>query len=101
MPPPHPSNHPAFQLSLLDRPFFVKQLKPEENIPPEFLALLTLNSSGRFISLTRTNEEISIIGEWANDSDIAEVEASWRCIKIAGPMNFGASLFFTSSDTTS
>ena len=88
MPPPRPVDHKAFQLCLLKNPFFVKQLEPDATIPSEYLESLT-NNSKVFVSITRTDEEISIVGEVANDSNEPEGEANWRCIKIAGPMDFG------------
>jgi len=87
MPPPSPSDHVAFRLRLLDNLYFVKQLKIDETIPPEFIAALTNSRSRKFISITRTDEEISIVGEVGEgDGDSC---AEWRCIKITGPMDFG------------
>lgn len=64
----------------------MKQLKPNDSVPSEYLEAFTqAGESRRFISLTRTDEEISIVYE-AKESD---GEATWRCIKIAGPMDFG------------
>ncbi|KAK7695046.1 hypothetical protein QCA50_002234 [Cerrena zonata] len=83
MPPPSPADHEAFRLELLDGLFFVKQLKHNEVIPEDVLRKLT-NPSAELISVTRTNEEISIAGQ----AEEGDSEASWRCIKIAGPMDF-------------
>lgn len=88
MPPPEPSDHAAFHLRLLDQPFFVRQLKSGSAISPKFLDALT-GSTGRFISITTTDEEISIVGELSEDEASDGEEALWRCIKIAGPMDFG------------
>lgn len=73
---------------MLERPFKVVQLKPDEPIPEPYTRMLTerVTAEGRFISLTRTNEEVSIVLECANAE---ETDAAWRCIKIAGPMDFG------------
>lgn len=95
MPPPSPTDHKAFHLNLLENPFFVKQLKLDENIPPEYLKSLTDTNSKGFISITRTDEEISIVGEvviTGDETKFQEEEANWRCIKIAGPMDFGLHL---------
>ncbi|KAI0832482.1 ACT domain-containing protein [Trametes gibbosa] len=88
MPPPEPAESPEYRLRLLDRPFKVDQLEPHESIPEEYIRMLTdpASAGGRFISLTRTDEEISIVVESASTQDN---KATWSCIKIAGPMDFG------------
>jgi len=80
---PPPADHPCLQLELLPQPFYVKQLQIGEPIPVEFLSELNLQKTGGhgLFSITRTREEISIVGEASGDGD-------WRCIKIAGPMEF-------------
>ncbi|KAI0352895.1 hypothetical protein OH77DRAFT_744013 [Trametes cingulata] len=87
MPPPPPADHTAFRLHLLERPFKVLQLKPDQKIPEDHLRLLTgvAAENGAFISVTRTDEEVSVVLS-SNEDDEA---ATWRCIKIAGPMDFG------------
>lgn len=84
MPPPSPADHEAFRLNLASELFYVKQLKPDESIPEVILKKLT-NSSGELVSITRTEEEISIVEQ----AEKGDGEANWRCIKIAGPMDFG------------
>ncbi|KAH9846978.1 hypothetical protein C2E23DRAFT_742881 [Lenzites betulinus] len=93
MPPPDPADNPAFCLHLLKRPFKVEQLKPYERIPHEYIRMLTdpVVAGDRFISLTRTDEEISIVVESASTEDKT---ATWCCIKIAGPMDFGVLAVF-------
>ncbi len=83
---PPPSDHPAFQLSLLLRPFKVEQFKPEQPIPHKYIELLANGNAGRFVSVTRTDEETSVVVECLDE----DTEATWRCIKIAGPMDFGS-----------
>ena len=86
MPPPAPTDHLAYRLRVIDRPFAVTQLTPNESIPAGHLAKLTeAGLPGRFMSITRTVEEVSIVYE----VDENEENAAWRCIKIAGPMDFG------------
>ncbi|KAI0322990.1 ACT domain-containing protein [Amylostereum chailletii] len=85
---PPPSNDAALQLQLLPGTFFVSQLKPTEPLPTSILASLqNVNIGGKFLSITRTNDEISIVGE-VNFEHNAE-DATWSCIKITGPMDFG------------
>lgn len=85
MPPPPPSDHAAFHLHLLKNPFFVKQLGEGGHIPAEYLERLIDTASKKFFSITRTDEEVSIVGE----ADPDDASATWRCIRIAGPMDFG------------
>ena len=77
-------DHAALRLSLLPRPFFVRQ---SPNVPHDVLAALSTDPHPRFLSVTRTAEEWSVVGECADGADLG---AKWRCIKVAGPMDFGA-----------
>ena len=86
MPPPSPVDHEAFRLNLLDGLFYVKQLKPDKGIP-ETISKKLRDPMEELVSITRTDEEISIVGR----ADKGDKEANWRCIKIAGPMDFGIS----------
>ncbi|KIP11113.1 hypothetical protein PHLGIDRAFT_56853, partial [Phlebiopsis gigantea 11061_1 CR5-6] len=81
---PPPIDHPALHLHLLPRLFEVVKLEPDEPVPAEHVQALIdpAAAKGSFISVTRTDEEISIVRQ----SD--EPDAKWRCIKIAGPMEF-------------
>ena len=80
MPPPSPVSHPAFHLQLLDRPFVVVQLAPGEPIPEEYLRILGGGATvgNRFISLTRTDEEVSLVLE---SEEVENADAKWSCIK--------------------
>ena len=71
---------------MLERPFKVVQQKASDEMGSTYLSLLTKAPGERFISVTRTDEEISVVYEAEN----ADAEASWRCIKISGPMDFGS-----------
>ena len=87
MPPPF--EHKAFYLALLPNTYFVKQLPSTAELPENTLSLL--NEPG-FFSITRTPEEISIVGEISNNPQIRSLGGGfgdWRCIKVAGPMEFG------------
>lgn len=50
---------------------------------------LSSDTSGRFLSITRTAEEISIVGEATAILAVDVDDSKWRCINIAGPMEFG------------
>jgi len=81
---PPPSNDRALDLQLLPRLYSVTQLRPDEEIPDPIIERLKRND-GRFISVTRTTDEISVVAEAEEEQEAAE----WRCIKINGPMDFG------------
>ena len=44
------------------------------------------------LSITRTNEEVSIVEEVGGEGEIEgrEGEGVWRCVRIRGPMAFGS-----------
>jgi hypothetical protein len=68
------------ELTLLDTPLSICRLEPDAPVPEWAW-------SSAFISITRTQEELSIVSEWAPD-DIKQ-EAGWRAFKISGPLEFG------------
>ncbi|KIM70268.1 hypothetical protein SCLCIDRAFT_1207582 [Scleroderma citrinum Foug A] len=78
------ANHPSLHLQVLPQTFEVKQYSCSNDIPAEVLDQLkiTLSRPGLF-SLTRTDEEVSVVEE------AHAGEGRWRCIKIMGPMDFG------------
>ncbi|KAG2156591.1 uncharacterized protein EDB93DRAFT_1326309 [Suillus bovinus] len=82
MPPPF--NHPSLELELLAQTFFVKQFPVDAGVPAAIASGLNAaqHTPGVF-SITRTGEEISVVGESVDD------DGEWKCIKIAGPMKFG------------
>lgn len=84
---PPPSDHPAFNLKVLPKIFFVKQLPSSDVLSTQVLE--ALNSSQGFFSITRTSEEISIVGELDESNPLNISDGDWRCIQIAGPMDFG------------
>ncbi|KAH7925176.1 hypothetical protein BV22DRAFT_1195339 [Leucogyrophana mollusca] len=84
---PPPINHPCLNLELLAGTYFVKQFPAHEGIPTETLQRLSVvraTSTGPgLFSVTRTADEISVVGDAPGD------DGEWKCIKIAGPMDFG------------
>ncbi|GLB35850.1 putative ACT domain containing protein [Lyophyllum shimeji] len=82
---PPPSNHPSLYLQVQPGSFFVIKLPSDEGIPPWVLEELASTKS--FFSVTRTTEEISIVGESHETIPEHSKEFStWTCIKIMGPM---------------
>ena len=95
---PPVSDHPSLQLRLLPNEFYVMKYETKPDIWNALLRKLLRESVSSspaqsrqpdFLSFTRTEEEISIVGECTPASD--QKEGDWRCIKIAGPMDFGES----------
>lgn len=83
---PPPSDSKALHLIVLPQPFFVIKLKQGEEIAPCLLKDLT-SGKGSFFSITRTSDEISIVGEaykWMPSS--YKEQSTWMAIKIQGPM---------------
>ncbi|KAG1754929.1 ACT domain-containing protein [Suillus paluster] len=81
---PPPLNHPCLELELLDQTFFVKQLPVDAGVPVAIVSgLNAAQDNPSIFSITRTREEISIVGEAIGE------DGEWKCIKIAGPMEFG------------
>ncbi|RDB28499.1 hypothetical protein Hypma_015843 [Hypsizygus marmoreus] len=82
---PPPSNHPSLHLQVLSVPFFVAKFSSHEDVPNWALGALT--GKANFISITRTDEEISIVGEASQSfPDPVKELSTWTCIKILGPM---------------
>lgn len=82
---PLPINHPCLHLDVLEQTFSVKKCASADEIPPDVLRELNMSkTTSGIISITRTAEEISIVCEAEKDA------GEWRCIKIAGPMEFGS-----------
>ena len=74
--------HPCLRLSVLPGIFYVRQVK---EVPADILRRIA-EEPQTLLSITRTSEEISIVGQCTAEE---EAEGEWRCIKIAGPMPFG------------
>lgn len=83
---PPPSNSPSLHLQALPEPFFVVQLHPGQNIAPDVLNDLTQGKGG-FFSITRTRDEVSVVGEaYEGMPSSYREQSTWMCIKIEGPM---------------
>jgi hypothetical protein len=88
-------NHPSLELELLPQTFFVKQLPVDADIPAAFASgLNAAQGNPGIFSVTRTAEEISVVGEAVGD------DGEWKCIKIAGPLDFGVFFTFASRENS-
>jgi hypothetical protein len=92
---PPPSDHTSLHLRWLKGDFFVAQLRPSEPIPESWITLMTTPNLGstrrQLFSITVTPEETSIVGE--AEYQLEGKESTWKCIQIAGPMDFGKDSF--------
>jgi hypothetical protein len=71
------------KLLLLPGPFAVCQLDPNAPLP----AWATLTSS-RFVSITRTAHELSIVCAQEDVPDDVQRADNWRCLMVEGPLDF-------------
>ncbi|KAF9074865.1 ACT domain-containing protein [Rhodocollybia butyracea] len=84
---PPPIEHPCLHLHVHSGTYFVSKLQPSAPIPQSII--VSLVDSTRFLNVTRTSEETSIVGEWHTGIPVAfKPDAIWRCIKLRGPMEF-------------
>jgi len=74
-------NHTNLTLSLLPDNYSICRLGPEADIPPWALA-------GDFFSITRTEEELSLVCSHEVVPDGVQCEKGWRCIMVVGPLDF-------------
>ncbi|WP_312957170.1 ACT domain-containing protein [Stutzerimonas nitrititolerans] len=68
--------------SVLPGSFVVARLEPNTDVPYTVLA------SRDFISITRTDDELSIVCSENVATDLAKVDQPWRAIKVHGPFAF-------------
>src|SRR5689334_9577132 len=73
----------TLNLLLLPHKYAVCQFHPDKHIP--YWALM-----GDFVSLTRTNEELSIVCQQSNVPEDIEAERGWYCIQVQGAFDFSA-----------
>ena len=69
------------KLALLYGKYTIHRLSPEEDIPSSVL-------KGDFFSITRTDDELSIICDTHLSVSSEKSEAGWACIKVLGPLDF-------------
>jgi len=72
---------PRLKLSVLPDEFSICRLERSDGIPAWALA-------GSFFSITKTAEELSIVCPAVAVSEGTKCERGWRCLKVAGPLQF-------------
>ena len=95
MPPQTAS--PSLHLLIQPSTFYLTQLKASSPLPlPLVSQISTPSSSTTFLSITRTDEEISIVSDvdLGLEGDVVERPTKWCCLKVAGPMDLGGSYPF-------
>jgi len=70
------------KLAVLDGGYAVHRFSPENEIPANVL-------TGNFTSITRTDDELSIVCDAQLSLNSDKSEAGWTCIKVLGPLDFG------------
>ena len=68
-------------LNILDGSFSIHRLSPNAEIPDQIY-------HNQFYSITRTNEEISVVCSYSVPLDSERSETGWSCIKVLGPLDF-------------
>lgn len=70
----------SLRLLLLQGRFAVARLDPGERIPSW--------ARGEFVSITRTDQELSIVCEETAVPESARSESGFRCLRVEGPLPF-------------
>ncbi|KAF8342302.1 ACT domain-containing protein [Cantharellus anzutake] len=107
MPPPSPSS--ALYLKLLPKTFYVYQIPSDASYSSGLFDHLMNDTHGavrgggrtagpfaRFVSITRTRDEISIVVDESIDAELSRhgvrldpsKKSPWRCVAVNGPMEF-------------
>lgn len=68
-------------LSILDDSFTIHRLPPNSEIPNQVY-------QSRFYSISRSDEEMSIVCSSSVDLNSDRSETGWSCIKLPGPLDF-------------
>ncbi len=68
--------------SVLSKNFVVARLEPGASVPG------TVMDSHDFVSITRTDDELSMVCSEYAATDLTKVDGPWRAIKIHGPFAF-------------
>ncbi len=68
-------------LTVLQGKFTIHRAQPESEIPAELL-------KAPFLSITRTDEELSLVLPEDYPFQSGKSEPGWRCIKVCGPLDF-------------
>ncbi len=73
-------NNPNLTLSLLHATFAICRLDGDADIPEWAL-------TGSFFSITRTQDELSIVCDQSNVPEGIPCDKGWRCLRVEGPLD--------------
>ncbi len=86
--------HPTMELTLLPQRFTLHRMPPDTPVAPHWL------SSSQLVSLTLTDDELSLLAPESVVIDSARQEGPWRAFKVAGPLDFAlVGILATLADT--
>ncbi len=71
---------PKLTLAILNGEYAVHRLLPKQGIPPNVL-------KNGFFSITKTDDELSIVCDAHLPVMSEKTEAGWACIKVSGPLD--------------
>ena len=69
------------KLCLLPNNFSVCRLSPTESLP-------IWATEGSFFSITKTDDELSVVCNQRNVPDSVKAEGGWRALQVEGPLDF-------------
>lgn len=69
------------QLSILENRFTIHRFPPDHGIPNQVYG-------SKFYSISRTEDELSIVCDSSTQMNSEKSESGWSCIKIAGVLDF-------------
>ena len=67
------------ELKLLDNKYSVCRLPPQSDLP---------KISGGFYSITKTDDELSLVLEEGHEPKDSKIEKDWKILKVLGPLDF-------------
>ena len=73
---------PSLNLEVLPGTFAVCRLEADAEVP-------AWAARGPFVSLTRTEAELSVVCPQPDVPSGVRAEAGWRCLRVKGPLGFG------------
>lgn len=80
-------------LNILDGLFAIHRLPNNADCPKDIL-------SGDFFSISKTEDELSIVCDENIKLESSKVDKGWACIKVAGPLDFAVTGILARISTT-
>ncbi|MBU2514303.1 ACT domain-containing protein [bacterium] len=83
----------ALTLSILPGVYSIHQVNPEEPLPTKIF-------KASFLSITKTDEEVSLVLPKETPFISKKADSNWSCLKVKGPLDFGLTGLLASLSTT-